>query len=172
MVYPDRAVTAAIDAAFVPLRLDYRDPNVRDLNVVWLPTVVILDHRGREHGRHVNASPPEDFLDFLALGEAHARLKEGRAASRARALEALSEALARREDGPYHPELLYWHAIAGYSRGGHDGDFRDRVWSQLRERYPDSLWAHRVPTYLTDAGMDQRELEEPVEQPNTPGSGT
>jgi hypothetical protein len=147
-VYPDPAVVAAVEVSFIPLRLDFRDPKVRELNIVWLPTVIVLDHRGKEHARHVNASPPADFLDFLALGEAHARLKEGRSASHARAERVLSDALARRDDGPFHPELLYWHAIAGYFRNDHDGEVRDRVWSDLRRRYPNSIWAHRVPEYL------------------------
>jgi hypothetical protein len=151
VVYPDSAVIAAVNAAFIPVRLDYRDPKVRELNIAWLPTVVILDPRGNEHARHVNASPPEDFLDFLALGEAHARIKEGRSASHARAESILQDALDRRDDGPYHPELLYWLAIAGYFRGSQDGEYRDGVWTELRNRYPDSLWAHRVPEHLTDA---------------------
>ena len=151
MVYPDRTVIAAVQASFVPLRLDFRDPKVRELNIVWLPTVLIVNHRGNEHARHVNASPPADFLDFLALGEAHARLKEGRSASHARAEQVLRDALARRDDGPFHPEVLYWQAVAGYFLKHHDGTFRDRVWGDLRARYPDSIWAHRVPDYLLEA---------------------
>jgi hypothetical protein len=144
-------VIAAIDAAFIPLRLDIGDAHVRTLNIVWLPTVVIRDHRGNEHYRNVNAAPPEDFLDVLTLGEAHGRLKEGRTASHARAERILMEALARRDDGPFHPELLYWHAIAGYFLGKHDDEFRDRVWDDLLQRYPDSIWARRVPKFLLTA---------------------
>ena len=151
MTYPDPAVSAAVAASFVPLRLHISDARVRELNVVWLPTVVIRDHRGNEHARNVNAAPPADFLDVLALGEAHARLKEGRSESHVRAEAVLATALARRPDGPLHPELLYWHAIAGYVRGHHDGEWRDRVWADLLRRYPDSIWAHRVPAYLTAA---------------------
>lgn len=147
-MYPDRAVIAAIDAAFVPLRLDYQDPRVRELNIAWLPTVIIRDARGHEHARHVNASPPEDFLDFLTLGEAHARIREGRRTTLQRAEDALNAALARRDEGPYHPELLYWLAIAGYFARDHDGEFRDRVWNDLLQRYPNSVWAHRVPDFL------------------------
>jgi hypothetical protein len=149
VTYPDPAVAAAVAEAFVPLRLDFRDPHFRELNVVWLPTVIIRDHRGREHYRNVNALPPADFLDVLALGEAHARLKEGGGAPRAERV--LAAALDRRDDGPLHPELLYWHAIAGYFLGNHDDLFRDRVWGELLRRYPDSIWAHRVPAHLGNA---------------------
>jgi hypothetical protein len=142
-------VIAAVTASFVPVRLHVTAPQVRTLNIVWLPTVVIRDHRGYEHARNVNAAPPADFLDVLVLGEAHARLKEGRGESHARATEVLAAALARRPDGPLHPELLYWYAIAGYFRGRHDGEWRDRVWADLLRRYPGSIWAHRVPDYLT-----------------------
>ena len=163
MTYPDPAVIAVVTVAFVPLRVDFRDPHFRELNVVWLPTVIIRDHRGNEHCRNVNAAPPADFLDVLALGEAHARLKEGRSAAHARAEKVLADALDRRDDGPLHPELLYWHAIAGYFRGNHDGEFRDRVWSELLRRYPDSIWAHRVPEFLAQIGSPS---------PKRPGNGT
>ena len=149
-MYPAAPVIAAVNAAFVPVRLHVTHPKVRELNIVWLPTVVIHDHRGFEHARQVNAAPPEDFLDVLALGEAHGRLKEGRNSSQERAEQVLRDALARRADGHFHPELLYWLAIAGYFRGGHDGEFRDRIWQELRDRYPDSLWTHRIPEYLLE----------------------
>ena len=148
MTYPDPAVVAAVSEAFVPVRLDFQDRQVRALNIVWLPTVIIRDHRGREHYRNVNAAPPADFLDVLALGEAHARLKDGRPGAHDRARQVLEDALARRDHGPLHAELLYWQAIAGYFAGNHDGEFRDRVWGDLLRRYPDSIWAHRVPEFL------------------------
>jgi hypothetical protein len=149
VTYPDPAVAAAVTEAFIPLRLDFQDRQVRELNIVWLPTVVIRDHRGREHYRNVNAAPPADFLDVLALGEAHARLKDGRPGAHERGRRILEDALARRDDGPLHAELLYWLAIAGYFAGNHNGDFRDQVWGDLLRRYPDSIWAHRVPEFLT-----------------------
>lgn len=141
--------------AFVPLRIDVTDRHVRDLNIVWLPTVVILDHRGKEHARHVNAAPAADFLDVLALGEAHARLKDARAESHVRAESVLRRALDRRETGPLHPDLLYWLAIAGYVRGGHDGERRDLVWAELTRRYPESAWARRIPEYLSRKFADR-----------------
>ncbi len=101
MTYPDPAVIQMVTERFVPLRLDHRDPNVRKLNLLWLPTLYVLDKREEIHGRSVNSLPPEDLLDVLDLAEAHARMKGGKAA---RADELLSAALARREHGPLTDE--------------------------------------------------------------------
>ena len=70
MTYPDPAVIAAVAEAFIPCGSISAIPHFRELNVVWLPTVIVRDHRGNEHYRNVNAGPPVDFLDVLALGEA------------------------------------------------------------------------------------------------------
>ena len=142
MTYPDPAVIQAVSARFVPLRLDHRDPNVRQLNLLWLPTLYVLDKRGAIHYRSVNALPPADLLDVLDLGEAHARMKGGKAELAERLLRA---ALDRRDHGPLTDELLYWWGIARYFTGGHDHAARDEAWAQLRERYPDSIWSHRIP---------------------------
>lgn len=143
MTYPDPAVARVVTDRFVPLKLHMSDPHVRDLNLLWLPTVYVLDHRGVVHGRSVNHLPPADFLDTLDLGEAHARLKQaGQAAS---AVELLRAALGRRPDGPLHPELLFLLGIAVYFAGEHDHAGRDGVWAELTARHPDSVWAHRVP---------------------------
>jgi len=129
-------------ARFVALKLDHLDPHVRQLNLVWLPTLYIADKRGVVHYRSVNSLPPEDLLDVLDLGEAHARLKEGAYDVADRLLTA---ALARRERGPLTDEVLYWLAIARYFVGHHDHAARDEIWQRLKEAYPDSIWTRRIP---------------------------
>lgn len=147
-MYPVAAVARAVADRFVALRLDHKDPHVRELRVVWLPTVLVLDRRGVEHYRNVNAVPPAEFLDLLDLGEALARMRE---AEYDRSVALLEAALDRRRDGPLHPELLFWLGIAGYYRGGHAGAARDRAWADLMARYPDSIWALRVPEAMVPA---------------------
>jgi hypothetical protein len=142
VTYPDPAVRAALAARFVALKLDLKDPAVRQLNLVWLPTLFVADKRGVIHYRSVSSLPPEDLLDVLDLGEAHARLRE---ASYATAERVLAAALARRVDGPLTPELIYWLAIARYYVGHHDPAARDEIWQRLLDDYPDSIWAHRIP---------------------------
>ena len=148
-MYPVAAVIDAVEARFVALRLDHKDPHVRELHVAWLPTILVADRRGVVHERNVNSVPPAEFLDFLDLGEAKTRMREARYDE---AVARLDAALSRRPDGPLHPELLYWLGIAGYYRGGGDGEARDRAWADLTARYPGSIWALRVPSALEGAG--------------------
>jgi hypothetical protein len=152
VVFPDPAVAAALRDRFVPVRLEYTDPAARALRVLWLPTLLVLDRMGVEHYRSVNALPPADLLDVLDLGEAQARIREARHADAERLLAA---ALTRREDAPSHPELRYWLGIARYWVGHEDHDARDDVWDDLLRRHPDSVWAHRVPQFLTGRRPDR-----------------
>jgi hypothetical protein len=145
VTYPDQAVAAAVRERFVAVRLDYQSAAARPLHVLWLPTVLIHDARGVEHARSINALPPTDFLDVLDLGEARMRM---RGAQHAVAVTRLEAALARRAQGPLHDEVLFFLAIARYFRDGGDGDVRDSTWADLTRRYPDSIWAHRIPAFL------------------------
>jgi hypothetical protein len=142
VVYPVRAVIDAVNERFVALRLDHTDPHVRPLQVVWLPTLLIADRRGNVQYRNVNSVPPAEFLDVLDLGETMVALRE---AQYERAVTRLEALLARRGDSPLDDEARYWLGVAGYYRGGHDGDARDRAWADLAARHPDSIWTKRIP---------------------------
>jgi hypothetical protein len=143
VTYPDPAVRAAVAARFVPLRLDlFADrAAVRPLNVVWTPTILVADRRGTVHYRSLNYLPPADFLDVLDLGEAAARL---RWAEYDRAMALLAAVPARHPDGPLVPEAIYWRGIAAYLKT-RDNDALYAIWDELRRRFPDSIWARRIP---------------------------
>ncbi len=145
-MYPVAAVAEAVTERFVALRLDHKEPRVRDLKIIWLPTVLILDRRGVEHYWSVNAVPAAEFLDILDLGEALALMRE---AGYERSVLLLEAALGRRADGSLHAELLFWLGVAGYFRGGRDDGARDRAWADLMVRYPGSIWALRVPATMS-----------------------
>ena len=143
MTYPNLAVRQAVADRFVPLRLDLfadRDA-VRPLNVLWTPTLLVADRRGVVHYRSVNFLPPADFLDVLDIGEASARL---RWAEYDRAIALLDAVTARHPDGPLGPEAIYWRGIATYLKTRSTPDMY-AVWAEIQERFPDSIWARRIP---------------------------
>ena len=143
MTYPDPTVRQAVVDRFVPLRLDlFADRDVvRPLNVLWTPTLLVADRRGVVHYRSVNFLPPADFLDVLDIGEASARL---RWAEYDRAIALLDAVTVRHPDGPLAPEAIYWRGIATYLKTHSTPDMY-AVWAEIQERFPDSIWARRIP---------------------------
>ena len=143
MTYPDARVQTAIADRFVPLRLDlFKDRAVvRPLNVIWTPTLLIADRRGTVHYRNVNFLPPDDFLDMLDIGEANTRLRWAEYDS---AFELLAGVTARQPDGVFAAEAIYWRGIAAYLKT-HSNEEMYRVWQEILDRFPESVWAKRVP---------------------------
>lgn len=141
--YVDSAVQAAITERFIPLRLDlFRDRTVvRPLNVLWTPTLLFADRRGVVHYRSINFLPPADYLDMLDIGEASVCL---RWADYGRAMTLLADVPARHPDGPLAPEAIYWRGVASYLKT-HDNPTMYAIWQEIRDRYPDSIWALRIP---------------------------
>ena len=128
---------------FVPLKLDLRVDRavVRPLNVVWTPTILFADRRGVVSHQGINFLPPADFLDLLDIGEALVRLRWAEYERAAALLRAVTD---RNADAPSAPEAIYWRGIAGYLKRRSTAEL-DEVWGELRERFPDSIWAHRIP---------------------------
>jgi hypothetical protein len=143
VTYPEAAVRAAIAARFVALRLDlFADRAVvRPLNVIWTPTLLFADRRGTIHYRSLNFLPPADFLDLIDIGEANVLL---RWATYDRAIDLLASVTDRNPNGPLAPEAIYHRGIATYLKTRSNLALY-AVWSELRERFPDSIWARRIP---------------------------
>lgn len=144
MTYPDARVAAAIADRFVPLKLDlFQDPRdvLRPLNVIWTPTILFADRRGVVHYRNLNFLPPDLFLTLLDLGESSVDVRWSRPDH---AIHLLRGAYERDPDGALAPEVLYRWGIAVYLKT-HSNDAMYAVWDVLRERFPDSVWAARVP---------------------------
>lgn len=143
MTYRDPRVRRTIAERFVPVRLDlFADREfVRPLNVIWTPTLLVADRRGVVHYRSVNFLPASDFLDMLDIGEANARL---RWAEYDRAIRLLAEVLERNPDAPLAPEAIYWRGIAVYLETHSSAEMYE-VWREIQERFPESIWARRIP---------------------------
>jgi hypothetical protein len=143
VTYPDPAVVAAVTERFVPLRLDlFRDRAVvRPLNVIWTPTLLFADRRGTVHYESLNFLPPADFLDLLDVGEACVRQRWG---EYDRAIALFAAVTERNPEAPFAAEALYRRGIAVYLKS-HSNDAMYAVWQQLLDRFPESIWARRVP---------------------------
>ena len=126
------------------LRLDlFRSPRevVRPLNAIWTPTVLFCDRHLTVHYRSLNFLPPSHFLTMLDIGEAEVGLRWSR---NDQAIELLTRAYENDPDGPFAAEALYRRGIATYLKT-HSNPQMYAIWDVLRERFPESVWAQRVP---------------------------
>ncbi len=144
MTYPDHRVQSAITERFVPLKLHLLDDRqvTRPFQVFWTPTILIGDRSGKVRYTSVNYLPPDEFLDVLDIGEA---LVAMRWRDHDTAIAALGRVDERRQDGPLNAEALYWLGITEYFRQNRSSQASHAVWDELIERFPDSIWAKRVP---------------------------
>jgi len=146
VTYPDPAVADAVSSRFIPLQHPAGSPAARafPLRLLWLPTLVILDRRGAEHHRSVNALSAPDLLDVLDIGEALVRLREAGYAEAAARLAAVE---TRRPASPFAPEARYWSGVAAYFAAGRDRAAIAPIWASLRADFPGTSWATRAMTF-------------------------
>jgi hypothetical protein len=137
-------VANEIAERFVPLKLHlFESPReiVRPLNVIWTPTILFADRKLVVHYRSLNFLPPNHFLTLLDIGEAEIDLRWSRTQH---AIDLLARAYERDPQGPFAAEALYRRGIATYLLT-HSNPEMYAIWDELRERFPESIWAWRVP---------------------------
>lgn len=144
MTYPDPAVRQAIADRFVPLKLHlFKDRAVtRAFQVFWTPTILFGDRSGKIRYRSINFLPPKEYLGILDIGEALVRMRWQEYDP---CLARLDDAIARDPDGPLAAEAMYWKGIGVYFKGGHDVAGQRPIWAEIQHRFPNSIWAKRVP---------------------------
>lgn len=114
---------------------------MRPLNVIWTPTILFADRRLAVHYRSLNFLPPREFLTLLDIGEAEVALRWSQTQ---RAIDLLRTAWQENPAGPLAAEALYRLGIATYLLTRSNAAMYE-VWDQLRDRFPDSIWARRIP---------------------------
>ena len=139
VTYPDAAVVAAIEESFSPFKINMleRHPDFKEAcaggRVMWGPTFVISDPRGREVRRWVGWLPPKSFVAELAFCRAQADFNNGKFGEALVGFDAIVEGSPSAE---IHPEALYWQGVAGFMAGKSDWEALRRSWTRLAEQYP------------------------------------
>jgi hypothetical protein len=144
VTFADQRVAEAIASRFVPVKLHLRKNSdfARQWQVFWTPTILFADRSGKVRYQSPNFLPPDEFLDVLDIGEA---LVSMRWKGYEEAIVLLNGLNRRSPDGPLTAEAIYWRGIAAYFRDGHSSRSAHVEWDELLNRFPDSVWAKRIP---------------------------
>jgi len=135
--YTQERVVKFVNDHLVPLRLDHEDkPFSRDYNLIWTPTLIILDQDGREYQRSLGFQPPEELVPNLMLGVAkvYFSLKNYNAAKLH-----LDEVLNQYPESGSAPEAVYFLGVNQFKHKDDPAELR-KMYESLQEKYPDSRW--------------------------------
>ena len=139
VTYPHESVQRSIAEHFSSFKVNMleRHPDFKEAcaggRVMWGPTFIVADGRGREIRRWVGWLPPASFVAELDFCRALGRFNSG---SFAEALRGFTHLVETAGGVDIHPEAMYWQGIAGFMAGKQDWAILKQAWSALAETYP------------------------------------
>jgi len=144
VTFPDPRVRSFLAEHFRGVRFDLATPHpdfkeaTATAKIVWAPTVIVLDPRGREWRRSTGWLPPEEWIADLMLPIALDRLQHRRFDDSARLLARVVE---ETPDAPAAAEALHWLGIVEFLAGNRDMAKLAARWNEVRRRYPGTRFA-------------------------------
>lgn len=112
--------------------------------VVWTPTVLLLDSDGEERARLEGYLPTADFLAALEAGLGRIAFVSKKYADAERWYGDVVTRFARSHTAP---GAMYWRAVARY-KATNDHTVLDKVAEELRSTYPSSIWCSKATPWL------------------------
>ena len=110
---------------------------------VWTPTVLILDSDGAERLRIEGYLPRDEFRAHLEMGLARVAFMRKQWAEAERGY---AQVVERYPDSKVTPEAVYWRGVSRY-KATNDHTVLSEVPGQLKEKYPDSVWALKASVW-------------------------
>lgn len=110
---------------------------------VWTPTVLILDSDGAERLRIEGYLPRDEFRAHLEMGLARVAFMRKQWAEAERGY---AQVVERYPDSKVTPEAVYWRGVSRY-KATNDHTVLGEVPGQLKEKYPDSVWALKASVW-------------------------
>lgn len=153
VTFPDAAVGSFLAEHFRGVRFDLTDPHpdfreaTATAKVVWAPTFIVDDLRGKELRRWTGWFPPEEFIAELRIAIAQDRFHRKQPGAAIALLESVVE---ETPDAPAAPEAMHWLGIFGFLSGNYDWNALRTHWTAVEERYPGTRWA-RHSEVIADA---------------------
>lgn len=144
VTYPDAMVGEFIQHNLVPVRVPFdAKPLSQEFNVVWTPTLIILDQDKQEHHRTTGFLPPEELIPSLHLGIGKLyfdkqQLEDG--------VSWFDKLLAQYAGSHAAAEAVYYQAVSRYKLTNKAEPLKE-AYQKLQADYPSSEWAKRAAPY-------------------------
>jgi len=129
---------------FIPLRLDHENhPFSREYNVIWSPTLIILDRDGKEFQRTVGYLEADELIAVLLLGVAKVYFNAKKYDAAKLHLEKILE---KHPQSDAAPEAMYFLGV-NQLKWKNDPKALRKAFESLKEKYPGSSWVEKASPY-------------------------
>lgn len=144
VTFPEPKVAEYISENVVAVRVAHdHKPLAEQFQVKWTPTLVTLDHAGKEHHRTVGFLGPEELTPSLMLGAAKIHFDFEDYAG---ALKHIEEILKGHPKSAAAPEAIFLKGVCGY-KSTHNPKPLKEAYERLQKEYPESEWTKRALPY-------------------------
>lgn len=144
VTYPDEEVIRFVKENLVPMRIDIdKIPHYQKYNVIWTPTLLVLDYQGNEIQRTVGFLGPERFIPFMHLGIAKVRFANGEYDTAKVHLNILKE---KYPESNIVPQAIYFGGVTLFKQTGDSAELK-KAYEELLAKFPDSSWTRRAAPY-------------------------
>ena len=144
VTFPEPKVVEYMSKNVVAVRVAHdHKPLAEQFQVKWTPTLVTLDHAGKEHHRTVGFLGPEELIPSLMLGAAKIHFDFEDFAG---ALTHIEEILKGHAKSGAAAEAVFLKGVCSYKATQNPKPLRD-AYDKLTAEYPDSEWAKRAYPY-------------------------
>ena len=138
-------MAAFITQNFLPVKADIKEHPTwfHRFEVLWTPTVLILDPGGKERVRLEGYLPKVEFRAQLELGLARVAFMSKQWAEAERRYSAVAQ---NYPETAAAPEAVYWSCVSRY-KGTHDHTALGEAATRLAQAYPASIWAKKASVW-------------------------
>lgn len=144
VTYPDEHVIKFIHEHFIPLRLPNDDiPFAAEYSCFWTPTLLVLDHEGKQFQRSIGFLEPDEMIPLLKVGLAKFHFAKGHHDT---AKLQLDEVLKSYPGSDAAPEAMFFLGVNQYKAKNDPGELK-KAYEALQQKYPQSTWAKRSAPY-------------------------
>lgn len=142
--YSQDEVVQFIHDHFVPLRLDHENhPFSREYNIIWTPTLIILDQDGKEFQRTTGYLGKDQLIAVLLLGVAKVNYNAGNYDAAKLHLDTILE---KYPQSGAAPEALYFTGVNQF-KWQDDPKALRQAHDALQKLHPTSVWTEKASPY-------------------------
>ncbi|MCM0083996.1 thioredoxin fold domain-containing protein [Geomonas sp. Red32] len=142
--FPNQSVANFITDRMVPIHAAAGTSTLSaDFNVVWTPTLVVLDFYGREHQRTVGFLPPDEMVAWLLLGIGKTALDKGQ---HNEAVLQFNTLMNGYPTSAAAPEAIYLRGVSRFKTSQTAATLKE-TYQQLKNDFPHSEWTKRAEPF-------------------------